>query len=140
MSVKIAFATRDRKGVDQHFGAAEAFAIYELDGEDARLVELAQFSDRETAMDGHEAKLAHKIALLAGCAAVYCNAVGASAIRQLLAVGIQPVKVAEGTPIEPLLRALNQSLTVEPPVWMQRHLKTGNSDRFAAMAEEGWQE
>src|SRR5512135_273670 len=83
MTVKIAFATSDRRAVNQHFGAAEAFAVYELGERESRLVEVAEFI--ETAMDGHEGKLAAKVELLGDCAAVYCNAVGASAIQQLLA-------------------------------------------------------
>jgi len=140
MSVKIAFASADRKSVDQHFGAAEAFVIYELSEDDARLVEAVQFHDSDTAMDGHEGKLAAKIALLAGCAAVYCNAVGASAIKQLLAAGIQPMKVEEGTSVDALLCGLNQAMLSEPPAWMAKHLKAGDNRRFDAMDAEGWSE
>lgn len=141
MSVKIAFASTDRQQVDQHFGAAEAFVLYELSADDARLLEVVQFTDSDTVMDGHEGKLASKISLLAGCAAVYCNAVGASAVKQLLAAGIQPMKVEEGEPIDALLCGLNQSLTSNPPVWMAKHLKqAAPPDRFAAMDEEGWEE
>lgn len=142
MSVKIAFASSDRRQVDQHFGAAESFAIYELsDDDDARLVEVAEFTDRDTAMDGHEGKLAAKIDLLAGCAAVYCNAVGASAIKQLLARDIQPLKVEEGTLIDILLDELGQSLATSPPAWMVKQIRRqGAGDRFGSMAEEGWEE
>lgn len=140
MTVKIAFASGDRRTVDQHFGAAEAFVIYELSEDDARLVEAVQFHDRDVAMDGHEGKLAAKIALLEGCAAVYCNAVGASAIKQLLAAGIQPMKVEEGTPVDTLLCGLNQAMLKEPPPWMARHLKPRDVSRFAAMDAEGWSE
>lgn len=140
MSVKIAFASSDRKQVDQHFGAAEAFAIYELSEDDAKLVEVAEFTDDETAMDGHEGKLASKIALLDGCAAVYCNAVGASAIKQLLAAGIQPMKVPEGMVIDELLCGLNQSLSDSPPAWLAKNLKPKDTARFDAMDEEGWSE
>lgn len=140
MSVKIAFASVDRKTVDQHFGAAEAFAIYELSEDDARLVEAVQFHDSDTAMDGHEGKLAAKISLLTGCAAVYCNAVGASAIKQLLAAGIQPMKVPEGASVDELLCGLNQAMLSEPPVWLAKHLKSGDASRFEAMDEEGWSE
>lgn len=140
MSVKIAFASSDRRQVDQHFGAAESFAIYEL-SDDARLVEVAEFTDSDTAMDGHEGKLASKIDLLQDCAAVYCNAVGASAIKQLLARGIQPLKVEEGTLIDTLLGELNQSLASNPPAWMVKQIKRQNAgDRFGSMAEEEWQE
>jgi nitrogen fixation protein NifX len=141
MRVKVAFASSDRRQVDQHFGAAESFAIYELSNGDARLVEVAEFTDRDTAMDGHEGKLASKVDLLAGCAAVYCNAVGASAIKQLLARDIQPLKVEEGTLIDTLLSELNQSLQATPPAWMVKQIKRQNAgDRFGSMAEEGWAE
>jgi len=140
MSVKIAFASTDRKTVNQHFGAAEAFCIHSLAEEAARLVEVVEFHDGDTLMDGHEGKLASKVSLLQGCTAVYCNAVGASAIKQLLAAGIQPLKVEEGTPIEGLLCQLNQSLKTEPPAWLSKHFRPRDSDRFAAMEAEGWSE
>jgi len=140
IGVRIAFASSDRRVVDQHFGAAEAFCIYQLAEDDARLVEVAVFHDSDVVMDGHEGKLAGKIALLEGCAAVYCNAVGASAIKQLLAAGIQPMKVEEGTPVDELLCGLNQSLKHSPPAWLAKRLQTRDNDRFAAMEAEGWSE
>ena len=106
MTVKIAFATSDRRAVNQHFGAAESFAIYEVGECETRLIEVAEFI--ETAMDGHEGKLAAKVELLGDCAAVYCNAVGASAIQQLLAKSIQPMRVDEGTLIDELLCGLQK--------------------------------
>ncbi|MDW8323051.1 MAG: nitrogen fixation protein NifX [Burkholderiales bacterium] len=144
MRVKIAFASSDRRQVDQHFGAAEAFVVYELTPDEARLVEVIEFTDADTSMDGNENKLDGKIRLLEGCAAVYCNAVGASAVKRLLAAGIQPVKVEEGEPIEALLCGLKTSLEGEPPLWLARHLKhqqrEATAERFATMAAEGWQE
>ena len=137
MTVKIAFASNDRRLVNQHFGAAEAFAIFALSETDSHLVEVAEFI--ETAMDGHEGKLAAKIELLEGCAAVYCNAVGASAIQQLLAKGIQPMRVDEDSAIEGLLTNLQKTLQVDPPVWLSKHIKKqADTDRF--LADEAWQE
>lgn len=137
MTVKIAFASNDRRTVNQHFGAAAAFAIFELSATDSRLVEVAEFI--ETAMDGHEGKLTAKVGLLLDCAAVYCNAVGASAIQQLLIRGIQPMRVDEGTLIEDLLPGLQKSLQNDPPVWMVKSLKKqSGSGRFSY--DEAWQE
>jgi nitrogen fixation protein NifX len=137
MTVKIAFATSDRKAVNQHFGAAEAFAIYEVGESETRLIEVAEFI--ETAMDGHEGKLAAKVELLGDCAAVYCNAVGASAIQQLLAASIQPMRVDEGTLIDELLCGLQRNLLNEPPVWLAKHLKKQAGGKSFAEDEE-WQE
>jgi len=85
-AVHVAFATADLRHVDQHFGAAESFAVYAVDPAKAILVEATQFGT--PAMDGNEDKLAAKIAALTGCVAVYCQAVGASAIAQLIAQGV----------------------------------------------------
>ena len=137
MKVKIAFATSDRRAVNQHFGAAEAFAVYEVGETETRLIEVAEFI--ETAMDGHEGKLAAKVELLGDCAAVYCNAVGASAIQQLLAASIQPMRVDEGTLIDGLLCGLQRNLVNDPPVWLAKHLKKQAGGKSFAEDEE-WQE
>jgi len=137
MTIKIAFASNDRRAVNQHFGAAQAFAIYEFNERETRLLEVAEFI--ETAMDGHEGKLASKVALLTDCAAVYCNAVGASAIQQLLAKNIQPMRVDEGTLIDELLLGLQKSLRDEPPLWLVKHYKKQSTETNFD-EDEAWQE
>jgi nitrogen fixation protein NifX len=137
--LRVAFATDDRERVNQHFGAATGFAIYALDGERAKLVEVAEFA--EEGMDGNESKLAAKIAALDGCAAVYCQAVGGSAVRQLLARGIQPVRLDEPADIEALLAQLRGAVRDGGVPWIDKALKTGgDTARFDRMAEEGWEE
>lgn len=141
MSLRIAFASSDRQHVDQHFGAARAFAIHSIEPKTLRLVEVAEFM--ESPMDGHEGKLAAKIELLAGCSAVYCQAVGASAVHQLLAKGIQPVKVEEGASIERLIAGLQGELRAGPAGWLAKAVRGGaprDDNRFTAMEREGWQE
>jgi nitrogen fixation protein NifX len=140
--LKVAFASDDRVKVNQHFGAATGFAIYTLDAERAKLVGVAEFPAES--MDGNEDKLAAKIAALDGCAAVYCQAVGGSAVRQLLARGIQPIRLDDPESIEMLLEQLRVAVKVGGVPWIDKALKKegegGGSSRFARMAEEGWQE
>ncbi len=144
-TVKAAFATSDRHRVDQHFGAASAILIYAVTPEQATVVEFAQFGDLDR--DGHEDKLAAKLALLQGCTVVYCQAVGGSAIQQLLAAGVQPMRVDAGAAIAPLLADLQTALRDGggAPIWLNRAIarqrQTESADtRFAAMEAEGWQE
>lgn len=137
--LKVAFATDDRVRVNQHFGAAVGFTIFALDGARARLVEVAEFP--EAAMNGNEDKLAVRIAALAGCAAVYCLAVGGSAVRQLLASGVQPIRLDGETSIERLLGDLQRAVKDGGVPWVDKAMKRGaTADRFERMAEEGWQE
>ncbi len=139
-TLKVAFATTDRKHVDQHFGSASAFVIYAVTPEQAVLLEVAQFENR--LQDGHEDKLAAKLDLLEGCAAVYCQAVGGSAIRQLLQRGIQPLRIEEGAVIDRLLGELQQELRTGGLGWLTQapRRQADGLDRFAAMEAEGWQE
>lgn len=139
--LKVAFASDDRSTVNQHFGAAVGFAIYALDGSRAQLVELAEFPPES--MDGNENKLPAKIAALSGCAAVYCLAAGGSAVKQLLAAGVQPVRLDDEMPIEPLLRQIGLAIQEGGIAWVDKALKKlhdSDATRFDRMAEETWEE
>jgi nitrogen fixation protein NifX len=140
-ALKVAFATSDMKHVDQHFGAAQSFAIYAFDQEKSCLVEAVEFGKLE--MDGNEDKLVVKIDALAGCIAVYSQAVGASAINQLKAKGIQPVKISPGAPIGGLLATLQDELKQGPGSWLARAIqnaKPADPSRFDQMEADGWEE
>ena len=139
--LKVAFASADRETVDQHFGSSRSFAIYGVNPERVRLLSVAEFEDAE--QDGNEDKLASKLALLDGCIAVYCRACGASAVRQLMAAGIQPVKVAESSRIDELLEALQGELRAGPSTWLAKAIRRcgpGSSQRIDSMLNEAWDE
>ena len=143
-SLHVAFASSDRRHVDQHFGAASGVVIYAVGPDCARLVEAAEFGTQ--ARDGHENKLAAKFAVLADCQAVYCNAVGASAVRRMVALGIQPCRVSPGTAIASLIEELQYKMGNQPGGWLARALQQegrqqdgDHANRFDAMAEEAWE-
>lgn len=140
-AIKVAFATTDMVHVNQHFGSAKSFAVYAVNPEQAELMEAAQFG--ELAQDGNEDKLSVKLQLLDGCAAVYCQAVGASAIKQIVAHGIQPIKVHEGSTIKDLLADLQTEMKSGPSSWLAKAInqhKGPDLQRFDVMEDEGWQE
>ena len=110
--IKVAFASTDRTRVNQHFGAAEGFVVYEVTPDKATLVGVAEFA--EEAMDGNEDKLGAKVDFLEGCAAVYVMAIGASAIKKLMAKGIQPMRVDEIDSIDDLLLQISKDLCTLP--------------------------
>ena len=138
--IKVAFATTDRLRVNQHFGAAEAFAIYEVTPDKATLVGIGEFA--EEAMDGNEDKLIAKVDFLEGCAAVYVMAVGASAIKKLMTKGIQPIRVNEIDGVDDLLGEISKAMREGGVTWVDRAVAAQakkTADRFASMEEEGWQ-
>jgi nitrogen fixation protein NifX len=140
-ALKVAFASTDMKNVNQHFGSAESFVIYAVDPEHSKMLEVTQFG--ELAQDGNEDKLIVKMSALEGCIAVYSQAVGASAVRQLKAMGIQPVKVSAGSEIAVLLESIQEELRSGPGTWLARAIdsqKPSNPSRFDDMEAEGWDE
>jgi len=140
-AVRIAFASSNMRSVNQHFGTARAFAIYAIDHQHAQLIEANHF-DAE-AMDGNEDKLRIKLEALQGCIAIYSQAVGASAIRQLKAHHIEPQKVPADTPISLIVTDLQRALQMESNHWLTRAIYRQQQDdphRFDAMVAEGWQE
>ena len=140
-ALKIAFATTDMETVNQHFGSAKSFALYAVDQEEAHFLEAAQFG--ELNQDGNEDKLSVKLDLLDGCAAVYCQAVGGSAINQLIARNSQPVKVHENSKIKALIMDLQTEMKAGPSSWLAKAInqhKGADPERFNKMAEEGWDE
>lgn len=136
--LKVAFATSDLKRVDQHFGSAERFAVYQVEPKHATLLSVTEFGSLN--QDGNEGKLLEKFVILDGCQAVYCLAVGPSAVRQLLALGVQPLKVPTGTTINHTLDDLQAQLRDGPTGWLARALqqKAKRPDRFDSLAEGGW--
>lgn len=139
-TLRIAFATSDRKHVNQHFGSACSFVIYQITEAGQELVEVAEFS--ETEQDKNHSKLLTKLELLHGCQAVYSNAVGSAAIQQLLELGIQPMRSIPGTTIAREISELQTLWRSDPPRWLKAYIDMSQRDpkRFDDMEQEGWSE
>ncbi|MBF0246501.1 MAG: nitrogen fixation protein NifX [Alphaproteobacteria bacterium] len=137
--LKVAFASTDMRHVDQHFGSAKAFVMYEVDPENAAMTDVVAFGELD--QDGNEDKLDAKMQALADCAAVYVQAIGGSAVSKLTRIGVQPVKVQTGVAISRLVAELQTELRMGPSAWIVRAL---NAERGGAcyddMDAEGWHE
>lgn len=145
--IRVAFASIGLKEVNQHFGLADGFAIYEISADGYAMQEGAEFDPAKSYEPGHsEDKLSDKIDLIKDCVAVYSNAVGPRAVTRLLEQDIHPIKVDEGTSIIELVEELQKQLQSEElPGWMKRvlmnkkrHNGEEDSDRFANMLEQEW--
>lgn len=139
--IKVAFATSDGEGVNQHFGSARGFYVYGISGEEASLLATKSFPKEKK--DGNEDKLKPKLAWLLGCDLVYCGSVGGSATTQLITLGAHPVEVKGGPDIEEVIEEIQAELNGTLSPMLERVLKQKapkNGDRFAEMEDEGWDE
>ena len=133
--IKVAFASTDRSRVNQHFGAAEGFVVYEVTPDKATLVGVAEFA--EEAMDGNEDKLGAKVDFLEGCAAVYVMAIGASAIKKLMAKGVQPIRINEVDAVDDLLGEISKAMSEGGVAWIDRAIAAQTKANKALLDKAG---
>lgn len=134
----VAFASMEGDIVDEHFGSAQGFYVYDIHPNTTRLIGSIQFP--RAAKDGNEDKLKPKLAWLSGSDVVYCASIGGSATRQLIAMGITPLKVSEGPDISEIIESIQAQLNGNMEFWLANILKqkqkAAATDRFAV--DEDW--
>ncbi len=128
--MKVAFATTDGVNVDEHFGRAGLFAVYELTDKDYRFVEMRKFAEgRDTEIENskgegqlHEKKVEKKVAKLADCKIIYLTEIGGPSAARLVKKGIMPIKVKEIVSIKESLEKLLATAQTSPPPWFRKAL------------------
>ncbi len=126
--MRVAFATTDGVNVDEHFGRAGMFAIYEVTKDGYQFVEVRRFAEgRDTAVEEtreqkevHEDIVQKKVDRLADCKIIYLTEIGAPSAARLARKGIMPVKVKEVVTIEESLERLLDTLRTSPPPWLRK--------------------
>lgn len=135
-AIRVAFATTDGKKVDDHFGWAKSFTLYDVTpngfGKAGKIV----FDGAELSEKGNDDKLTDKIEALAGCHLVYSAAVGGPAAARLTRAKIQPMIVKEEDDVEALLSQLTGVLNGPMPPWLRKITKTDDPGRFDQWDEE----
>ena len=87
-----------------------------------------------------EDKVIPKLEFLQGCSAVYAASIGASSIKRLMAMNVQPIIVDNGYEIMDLLNEVSLALRSGGLGWVARAVARTNKspDRFVEMAKEEW--
>ncbi len=129
--MKIAFATTDGVNVDEHFGRAGMFAIYDMTKEGYTFVELRKFADgRDKEIEDtkglgqlHDDKVRKKVDYLSDCRIIYITEIGGPSAARLVKKSMMPIKVRENTPIEKSLQKLLDTVQTSPPPWIRKALQ-----------------
>lgn len=116
-TMKVAFASSDNHHIDQHFGWAEKFAIWEVQMDQASFSGMVQM---EAAGDNAEDKIQARIDALLDCSIVYVNQIGGPAAAKLVAKRIHPLKSKGEETISQVVEKLQQVLQGNPPPWLRK--------------------
>jgi nitrogen fixation protein NifX len=93
MSYKIAVASSDGKSINEHFGKANDFLIYKVDGSNYKYLEQRQADSVCGNGELNEKKLLSAANALKGCRAVLASCIGNKAEKILRSKGIEPLEV-----------------------------------------------
>ncbi|MEC4676244.1 MAG: nitrogen fixation protein NifX, partial [Nitrospirota bacterium] len=121
----------DDINVDEHFGRAGKFAIYELRKDGYQLIEIRKFAEgRDTAIEEtkgkgqiHDDRVRSKVERLEDCKIIYLTEIGGPSAARLARKGIMPVKVKEVVAIEEALNKLLETVKTSPPPWLKKAME-----------------
>lgn len=129
--MKVAFASTRGTTVDEHFGRAGAFAIYDITPEGAEFLELRRVAEGDLDTDVvvtrgmgdiHDAAIASKIDKLADAKIVYFTEIGGPSAAKLVRRGVMPLKTDASTSIDSLAEQLVETMRTNPAPWMRKAL------------------
>ena len=115
--MKVAFTSSDGKTIDQHFGMAAEYCIWEVGPESAE--PLTRVSPLITEGD-EEDRTAARANAVSGCAIVCTVQIGGPAAAKLVARKIHPMKTGTEVPIAEMVSKLQQVLKGSPPPWLRK--------------------
>jgi nitrogen fixation protein NifX len=126
--MKVAFSTTDGIHIDEHFGRAGRFAVYEFTAsgfvrlEDKVFAEGRDINVESTKGLGelHDDAVNAKVDMLADCKIIYLTMIGGPSAARLVRKGVMPIKVSEGEFIEKAAQELMVTIKGTPPPWMRK--------------------
>ncbi len=127
--MKVAFTSSDGKTIDQHFGMAAEYCIWEVGPESAE--PLTRVSPLITEGD-EEDRTAARANAVSGCAIVCTVQIGGPAAAKLVARKIHPMKTGTEVPIAEMVSKLQQVLKGSPPPWLRKAMGIEAAPSFSA--------
>lgn len=120
--MKVAFTSSDGRFVDEHFGMARDFFVWEVGPREAAFV--SKVSALATSED-EEDRITARASAIAGCAIVYTVQIGGPAAAKLVARRIHPMKTGAEVPVAELVARLQEVLRGTPPPWLRKAMGGG---------------
>jgi len=127
-SVRIACASNDGINVDGHFGSCSQFMVYQVSGDEARLIDV-----RHTDIPGDldvEDKNVFRAELIQDCQVLYVASVGGPAAAKIVKLGIHPMKLPGIESIAEIIDQLQTVIAGTPPPWLAKVMGIEANDRF----------
>lgn len=136
LTLKIAFASDDKKHANQHFGSCPYLAIYTLTRDKITEIESINF---ELVEGNNKLKIRSRLTVLKHCFAVYCLGCGNPVRQQLLAQGTRTVIKQKSEPIEYILKQVQKNWPETIAIRQQQRLiEKQDQQYYETLANSQW--
>jgi nitrogen fixation protein NifX len=140
--MKVAFTSTNGTTIDEHFGMARDFRVWEVGPHEARFLAKVSIDSGGDDAQGagaadEEDKIAARADAIADCAIVYTLQIGGPAAARLVARKIHPMKTSTETPIVEVVGRLQEVLKGNPPPWLRKLVNRGEDPTSAGKGQEG---
>ncbi len=114
--MKVGFATNDNILINDHFGWAKNFAVYEINGDGFKFLENRYFEEEIEELS----KIDKKIEGLQDLKIIFVESIGGTAAARVVKSGIHPIKSKPNDKIESVMEELQAVLSKNPPPWLKK--------------------
>ena len=114
--MKVGFATNDNILINDHFGWAKNFAVYEINRDGFKFLENRYFEEEIEELS----KIDKKIEGLRDLKIIFVESIGGTAAARVVKSGIHPVKSKPNDKIEAVMEELQTVLSKNPPPWLKK--------------------
>ncbi len=115
-SIRVAVASNGAEDLDGHFGSCSRFLIYQVSGEETRLINV-----RSTAEDVEaEDKTRFRADLLKDCQILYTVSIGGPAAARVVRADVCPIKKPQGGNAREMVAELGRAIAHNPPPWLAK--------------------
>ncbi len=136
--MRVAFTSTDGKAIDEHFGQATHFHVWEVGAESAEFVGIVGAFGGQGKTHGHgpdhvvglgagaaasadeDDRIKARAEAIDGCTLVYTVQIGGPAAAKLIARHIHPMKTGAEIPIEAAVAKLQEVMRGKPPPWLRK--------------------
>jgi nitrogen fixation protein NifX len=126
--MKVAFTSSDGQNIDEHFGMAGQFRIWDIGPDRAEPVGSVSAI---TSSEDEEDRISARASAIEGCAILYTVKIGGPAAAKLVARRIHPMKTGARVPIEEVVAKLQEVLRGRPPPWLRKAMGPGLEPELA---------
>ncbi|MGR9045031.1 MAG: NifB/NifX family molybdenum-iron cluster-binding protein [Gammaproteobacteria bacterium] len=119
-SIRVAVASLDGIYVDGNFTACKQFYIYQVSGEEQRLIAIRP-AEAEDSLKADENQ-SYRAEVIQDCQVLYSQSIGGPAAAKVIKLGVHPIKISTVSAIRELLEQLQHVLSNSPPPWLAKRM------------------